>query len=87
MPQGSIVSRFTSDTATIFEPLEDINTINLNEPVDQPEYEAYPSSPPETHSGKVIKVIQSAAELVPVPLLKDVVVVAVKIIELCKVST
>jgi len=34
----------------------------------------------------VIKVLQSAAELVPVPLLKDALGVAIKIIEVCEVS-
>ena len=36
---------------------------------------------------EVIKVLQSAAELVPVPLLKDALDVAIKIIEVCEVST
>ena len=35
----------------------------------------------------MIKVLQSAAELVPVPLLKDALDVAIKIIEVCEVST
>ena len=40
-----------------------------------------------TAGGKeVIKVLQSAAELVPVPLLKDALDVAIKIIEVCEVS-
>jgi len=34
----------------------------------------------------VVKVLQSAAELVPVPLLKDALGVAIKIIEVCEVS-
>jgi len=32
-------------------------------------------------------VLQSAAELVPVPLLKDALGVAIKVIEVCEVST
>ena len=41
-----------------------------------------------TAGGKeVIKVLQSAAELVPVPLLKDALGVAITIIEVCEVST
>ena len=35
----------------------------------------------------MIKVLQLAAELVPVPLLKDALGVAIKIIEVCEVST
>jgi len=39
-------------------------------------------------SGKgVIMVLRSAAELVPVPLLKDALGLAIKIIEVCEVST
>jgi len=34
----------------------------------------------------VIKVLQSAAALVPVPLLKDALGVAIKIIEVCEVG-
>ena len=34
----------------------------------------------------MIKVLQSAAELVPVPLLQDALGVAIKIIEVCEVS-
>ena len=38
-------------------------------------------------SGKeVVKVLQSAAELIPVPLLKDALGVAIKIIDVCEVS-
>jgi len=33
-----------------------------------------------------MKVLQSAAELVPVPLLKDALGVAIEIIEMCEVS-
>jgi len=33
-----------------------------------------------------MKVLQSAAELVPVPLLKDTLGVAIEIIEMCEVS-
>jgi len=35
---------------------------------------------------EVIKVLQSAAELVPVPLLSNVLGVAIKVIEMCKVK-
>jgi len=35
---------------------------------------------------EVIKVLQSAAELVPIPLLKDALGAAIKIIEVCEVS-
>jgi len=35
----------------------------------------------------VVKVLQSAADLIPVPLLKEALGVALKIIELCEVST
>jgi len=36
---------------------------------------------------EVLKVLQSAAELVPVPLLKDALGVAITIIKVCEVST
>jgi len=47
-----------------------------------PETQEYVS----TGGKEVIKVLQSAAELVPVPLLKDALGVAIKIIEVCEVS-
>ena len=40
-----------------------------------------------TGGKEVMRVLQSAAMLVPIPLLKDALGVAIKIIEVCEVST
>jgi len=40
-----------------------------------------------TSGNEVVKVLQSAAELIPVPLLRDALGVAIKVIEACEVSS
>jgi len=86
----SIHSRFSSDTATIFEPLEGIDTLNAL--AAQPQCEVHPNPPHGTQEYvaaggmRVMRMLQAAAELVPIPLLKDALSLTIRIIEVCDVS-
>jgi len=74
----------------MFEPLEGIDTHNAL--AAQPQCEVHLSPPHGTQEyvaagrWEIIKVLQAAAELVPIPLLKDALSLTIRIIEVCDVS-